>query len=85
MTALRIACCVPFCSRTRPSTEPLEEPDNVWICARHWSAVPRDMRAVKRRARAALRRANNPADGRPRLRYMRVSARVTREALRRAL
>lgn len=35
----RIACCVPFCRRT--TGKPFKE----WICARHWSVVPRSLRA----------------------------------------
>lgn len=80
MTFNRTHCCVPFCRRRTSKFEP-EPPDDLWICPTHWREVPRVMKAVKRRARAALRAA--PHDWRVFHRYCRVSARITREAITR--
>lgn len=48
----RIACCMPGCRRSCPNRLGWSE----WICQRHWSAVPKDMRrayaAVKRRRKS---------------------------------
>lgn len=38
----RLACCVPFCRRTRR-----KETYNEWICAKHWAAVPVTLRKRK--------------------------------------
>lgn len=39
--AARVACCVPFCRRTR-------KPDcSEWICGPHWLAVPAHIRRRK--------------------------------------
>lgn len=46
----RIRCCVPFCRRT--TGEPFRE----WICAKHWSMVPRTVRAVWSREKRQARR-----------------------------
>lgn len=82
---MRLTCCVPFCRRTTGRPEAVEWPDDVWICGPHWKAVPAEMKAVKRRARAALRRyqatPNTPVDGPPLRRYLRVGCRVTRAAI----
>jgi len=78
---MRFACCVPHCGRT--TRRAVEPPDNVWICSVHWREVPRAWKAVKRRARAALRR--RPDDPGARRRYLRLSRRVTRLAVERGL
>lgn len=59
MTALRLRCCVPFCNRTRgqrKGEDPIREGEE-WICHEHWRAVPRKMKAFKRRAKAKWKRA----------------------------
>lgn len=45
MTPTRIRCCVPHCRRTKPNVAGYAE----WICAKHWSAVPREQRRVWQR------------------------------------
>ena len=55
----RIACCVPGCRRTRKLEGALEWPDDLWICQKHWAAVPVDMKTVKRRARNGLKLAKD--------------------------
>ena len=47
MGPMRISCCVPHCRRTKQNAEGYAE----WICAKHWSAVPRDKRRVWQRVR----------------------------------
>lgn len=80
----RIACVVPFCRRTiAADAAAFEPPDNVWICARHYAAVPKKMKAVRRRARKALRAA--PDDPRAIARYLRLSRRLTRYAIERGV
>jgi hypothetical protein len=52
MTA-RLPCCVPFCRRTIGAEKGYSE----WICARHWRLVDKDMRRLKSRSGAAIRKA----------------------------
>lgn len=80
----RIACCVPHCRRTaRIDAANIEWPDNVWICAKHWAAAPKSMKAVKRRLRRALNA--DPFNGALVRRFVRISKRITREAIERGL
>ena len=51
----RIRCCVPHCSRTHRNVEGFDE----WICQRHWSLVPQQLRRVHNRIRR-LRRNGSP-------------------------
>lgn len=54
----RVRCCVPFCRRTTKGEEtPFE-----WVCSDHWRAVPRKMKAFKRRAKAKWKRAAERRD-----------------------
>lgn len=48
----RLKCLCPGCRRTTPAGRFPE-----WICARHWSALPKDHRRAYRRA---LRRGKDP-------------------------
>lgn len=48
----RIACCVPFCGRGSTRWPPGTE----IICSRHYVLVDRELRARRRRYRAAFRR-----------------------------
>lgn len=51
--ALRLACEVPHCTRTRGQRKgerPIAQ-DERWICGEHWRLVPRGMKAILRRAR----------------------------------
>lgn len=53
----RCRCLVPHCQRTRGQRKGEANPPNPraeWICAKHWSAVPRRWRAVERRAERRL-------------------------------
>lgn len=50
----RISCCVPFCRRTIAIERLL--PDNEWLCAEHWRAVPRQLKAVRARLRRRRKR-----------------------------
>lgn len=78
----RIPCIVPHCRRTTRADDPvIEWPDTGFICSGHWRLVPPNMKAVKRRARIALRRDDRPETFN---RFCRVSARCTRAALDRA-
>lgn len=45
----RIHCCVPFCENSRPNDNSYPE----WICAEHYRAVPRRLRAFKARVQKA--------------------------------
>lgn len=47
----RLPCCAPFCRRTTGKTGFSE-----WICADHWRAVPRRMRAMKFRIEREAKR-----------------------------
>ena len=61
--AVRLACCVPFCRRTRgdrknsPVTEGME-----WLCADHWPLVSRRTKAFRRAADAELAKAQAICD-----------------------
>ncbi|PPE77121.1 hypothetical protein C3941_25360 [Kaistia algarum] len=49
---MRVACLVPFCRRTRgdhKGEEPMQSGAE-WICGEHWRAVPRRLKAIRRRA-----------------------------------
>ena len=48
--ANRIACSVPFCRRTTPSSY------REWLCAKHWPLVSPALKARKRKAEGLLRR-----------------------------
>jgi hypothetical protein len=53
VTAARLPCCVPFCRRTIGAEGTFSE----WICGRHWRLVDKDLRRLKSRAGAAVRKA----------------------------
>ncbi len=55
----RVACCIPGCRRTRQNPGDIDE----WICQRHWSPVPRQMR----RAYASAKRRKKPWAARNRI------------------
>ena len=81
----RLSCLVPHCRRTTRADNPIVEwPDTGWICGDHWRGVPRRMKAVKRRARRALRSSDDTV-GLNMIRFMRISARCTRCAVERAV
>ncbi len=51
----RIACCVPFCTRTRGDRkgDPVARYSE-WICGKHWAAVRRDLKRILARRRRTL-------------------------------
>lgn len=48
----RISCCIPGCRRTCRNDRGYDE----WVCAKHWSLVPKSMR----RAYASVKRRRKP-------------------------
>jgi hypothetical protein len=89
----RIPCLIPFCRCTTRAGDPaIEWPDDAWICSKHWRQVPAKFKAVKRRARRALRAAGALDEhGRycgqlaPLRRFKLISARCTRAAIEAAV
>lgn len=51
MTARRLPCCVPGCGRST-----LARGFNEWICAGHWSLLPKETRRVYSRAKGRTNR-----------------------------
>jgi hypothetical protein len=49
----RLPCCVPFCRRTTRDDGRFSE----WICGAHWRLVDKELRRLKSRAGAAIRKA----------------------------
>lgn len=53
----RLTCLVPFCRHTRGDWKNDPLPSDLsrmqWVCAEHWRAVPRQLRAIHRRAERA--------------------------------
>ena len=62
----RVTCLVPFCRHTRGDRKNDPLPADVtgleWICAAHWRAIPRLLRAVSRRAERDYLRAREARD-----------------------
>lgn len=56
MTAPRLCCAVPFCRSTTG------KPYSEWVCAKHWRLVPKKVKAFRRRADAAGKRAGERRD-----------------------
>lgn len=54
---MRIACCVPFCRRTRGDRKgwPLTEGDE-WICQDHWPLVSKTIKKRRAKLRRYLKR-----------------------------
>lgn len=53
----RVRCAVPFCRRSIRASD-LRPGDNDWLCAAHWSLVPKERRRIYHLAR---RRGNERA------------------------
>lgn len=51
----RIACCIPFCKRTKKDNGAFDE----WICGSHWRAVRAGRRRVYARLKRLARHAGN--------------------------
>jgi hypothetical protein len=77
LMAERMPCCVPFCRRTRRNDGRFRE----WICAIHWRAVPRRLKAYKR---ATQRRAVATLDPQEIARANRAWERCKRVAIEKA-
>ena len=59
--AERVSCLCPGCRRTISYRELSGRGHNEFICARHWSAVPRELRKRLAKVRRLIRRADRQA------------------------
>lgn len=52
----RLACCVPFCRRTRGIRKGETSLPGEWICGDHWQSVPRRLKVLRSAVRRRERR-----------------------------